>query len=314
MKHRASSLIFRMLWSRIRRPARPRWVGAGAGWKSASPTWAKTVVASAFSAFSAGSVWALPQGAQVELGQVSLKQTDKTLTVTTSNGAVINWKQFNIANGELARFLQPSAQSQVLNRVTGGDPSLILGQLQSNGRVFLINPSGVVFGRGSRVDVNSLVVSTLPMKTEDFSAGKLQFGGLTGLSRSEGAVRNEGTIQTTSGGFVYLVAPEVENSGLIHSPEGQVILAAGHQVSLVDPARPEVAWEVKAPDSRSVNLGDIVSKQIGLHGQQVLNGGRIQATTAQFDAQGRIVLRASKKVEQTASGSLVARGRMPRAT
>jgi filamentous hemagglutinin family protein len=48
----------------------------------------------------------------------------------------------------------------VLNRVIGQDPSSLLGRLQSNGRVFLINPNGIVFGTGSRMDVGGLVAST----------------------------------------------------------------------------------------------------------------------------------------------------------
>ena len=68
---------------------------------------------------------------------------------------------FSIGAGELARFVQPSAASAILNRVTGGDPSSILGQLQSNGRVFLVNPSGIVFGPGAVIDAAGLVASTL---------------------------------------------------------------------------------------------------------------------------------------------------------
>ena len=89
-----------------------------------------------------------PQGAQVLQGTATLTEKDKTLTVTTSNGAVINWQQFNIGVGETTRFVQPSVSSQVLNRVLGGNPSQILGSLQSNGQVFLINPSGIAFGKG----------------------------------------------------------------------------------------------------------------------------------------------------------------------
>jgi filamentous hemagglutinin family protein len=48
----------------------------------------------------------------------------------------------------------------VLNRVIGQDPSSLLGRLQSNGRVCLINPNGIVFGTGSRMDVGGLVAST----------------------------------------------------------------------------------------------------------------------------------------------------------
>ncbi|MFN9281865.1 MAG: filamentous hemagglutinin N-terminal domain-containing protein, partial [Betaproteobacteria bacterium] len=250
-----------------------------------------------------------PQGAQVVQGSATFKADGKTLTVTNSNGAIINWQQFNIGAGETTRFVQPSVSSQVLNRVLGGNPSQILGSLQSNGQVFLVNPSGIVFGKGAQVDVGALAVSTLKLSDEDFKAGRMNFGALgAGGNPLAGTVRNEGTIRTASGGFVYLVAPQVENSGLIHSPEGQVLLAAGHKVSIVNPRTPEVSWEVSAPATNAVNLGEIVARQIVLHGQNVKNAGLLQATTAVVGEDGRIVLKAAKKVEQTPTGRMVAQG------
>ena len=127
--------------------------------------------------------WANPSGAQVVQGSATLQRNGATLSVTTSNGAVIHWNQFNIGVGETTRFIQPSAASQVLNRVVSGAPSEILGRLESNGRVFLINPSGVAFGRGAPVDVGALVVSTLRLSNEDFAAGRMNFGGTAAENR-----------------------------------------------------------------------------------------------------------------------------------
>ena len=45
-----------------------------------------------------------------------------------------------------------------------------------------------------------------------------------------GGIQNQGNITTREGGSVYLVAPDIENSGIIHSPKGEVMLAAGHKV------------------------------------------------------------------------------------
>jgi filamentous hemagglutinin family protein len=270
--------------------------------------WKLHFMAAAVAALGLPPAQANPSGAQVVQGQAVLKQTGQLLTVTNSNGAIINWSQFNIAVGETTRFIQPTVSSQVLNRVLSGNPSQILGSLQSNGRVFLINPSGVVFGKGAQVDVGALVVSTLKLSDQDFTARRLEFGSLSEPGAGTQAIRNAGSIRTASGGFVYLVAPQVENSGLIHSPEGEVLLAAGHKVSLVNPRTPEVSWEVTAPDSHAVNLGDVVAKRIGLFGSQVTNAGRLQATTAVVGEDGRIVLKAQKRVEQTATGSLIAQG------
>ena len=248
-----------------------------------------------------------PSGAKVVHGQAALRQQGSTLTVTTSDGTIINWKHFAIGAGETTRFVQPSATSQVLNRVVGGDPSQILGTLESNGRVFLINPNGVAFGKGARVDVAGLVVSTLKLSDADFNAGRLNFGE-PGAGATAGAIRNEGRISTPRGGFVYLVAPQVENSGLIHTPEGEVILAAGHRVSLVNPRTPEVAWEVTAPDSQAINLGDVVARRIVMQGAGVRNAGTLSATTAVLGENGQVLLQAARKVEQTATGRIVSQG------
>ena len=141
-----------------------------------------------------------------------------------------------------SRFIQQSQASAVLNRVVGQDPSSILGALQSNGRVFLINPNGILFGQNSIVDVAGLVASTLNLSNADFLAGRLRFTEVTGA----GSLVNQGNITTGQGGNVYLVAPDVTNSGIITSPKGDVILAAGNSVELVNPGTPNLRVDRKS--------------------------------------------------------------------
>jgi len=107
----------------------------------------------------------------VVAGQASFAPAGKTLTITNTPGTIIQWQGFSIAADELTRFVQQSSRSSVLNRVVGQDPSSLLGRLESNGRVFLINPNGIVFGQGSRIDVGGLVASTLDLSNADFLAG-----------------------------------------------------------------------------------------------------------------------------------------------
>src|SRR5882672_215402 len=74
-------------------------------------------------------------------GTVNVKQS--------SDRAIVNWTSFNIGKGETTTFAQPGASSVILNRVTGGlGPSEIYGTLNANGRVFLINRDGMLFGAG----------------------------------------------------------------------------------------------------------------------------------------------------------------------
>src|SRR3954464_13364518 len=194
-------------------------------------------------------VHAAPTGAVVVSGQVGFSQQGKTLSITNTPGAIINWRTFSIGKDETTRFIQQSASSAVLNRVTGGNPSQILGALQSNGRVFLINPNGILFGAGAQIDTAGLVASTLNLSNQDFLAGRLRFTDTPGA----GSVRNQGEIRT-NGGPVYLIAPNVENNGIITTPGGEIILAAGKSVQLVDPQTPDMRIEMTAPENQAVNL------------------------------------------------------------
>ena len=202
------------------------------------------------------SVWALPQGATVVSGQVAISQpAANALQVNAGNGAIINWQRFSIGSGELTRFVQPSATSAVLNRVTGGEVSQLLGQLQSNGRVFLINPSGIVVGAGARIDTNSFVASTLDIADADFLAGRLRFLASAGA----GGIRNEGVITAGPGGSIALIAPDIVNSGIIQTEGGNILLAAGRSIEITSSDLSGVRFEVQAPGDAVLNLGKLLA-------------------------------------------------------
>ena len=256
------------------------------------------------SCFISGSVLALPTGANVAHGTAVIAQNGQVLTVTNSNGAIINWQGFSIGAGETTRFIQPSAVSSVLNRVVTDNPSLILGHLQSNGQVFLINPAGIMVGAGARVDVAGFVASSLQLSDADFLAKRFHFTAVPGA----GMVRNEGEIRTPTGGSVYMVAPQVGNAGFINSPAGEVILAAGQTVEIGDTATPGVRAAITG-DGKTTNVGQIVANAgtIGLVGALVKNSGLLNASSAVSEG-GRVYLRASDKLEQTASGAIDVNG------
>ncbi len=230
------------------------------------------------SCFGAPAVLANPTGPAVANGQASFHQQGNLLQITNSPNAIINWQSFSIGANELTRFVQQSASSAVLNRVMGQDPSAILGALQSNGRVVLINPNGIVFGAGAQVDVAGLVASSLNLSDQDFLGGKLKFSETPGA----GSVVNEGAITTPSGGAVYLVGASVENKGLIRSPQGEVMLAAGKSVELVDPGTPNLRVEITAPANQVVNLGEVAADagRVGIYAGLIRQGGTIQANSA----------------------------------
>jgi filamentous hemagglutinin family protein len=233
-----------------------------------------------------------PLGPQVVNGQASFAQQGNTLAITNSPNAIINWQSFSIHSGEITRFIQQNPNSSVLNRIVGQDPSLILGALQSNGRVFLINPNGIFFGQGARVDVNGLVASTLSLSNQDFLAGKMNF---TAGGKSAG-IQNQGAITTPNGGQVYLIAADVQNSGIITSPRGDIVLAAGHTVQLVDSANPDLHVVVSANESKAVNVGQIIAQggKIGIYGALISQRGIVSADSLVVGENGKIVFKASR--------------------
>ncbi|WP_349741231.1 YDG domain-containing protein [Roseateles cavernae] len=172
---------------------------------------------------------ALPSGGSVVAGQAQLSQTGKQLQIDqSSHKLVMNWSSFDIGSQAEVKFVQPGSDSVALNRVTGGAASAIFGKLQANGQVWLVNPNGVVFGRGASVDVGGLVASSLAISDADFLAGRSRFE----AGAVAGAVRNEGGLRAAEGGVVALIAPQVENSGSIQAPGGSALLGAGAAVSL----------------------------------------------------------------------------------
>src|SRR2546428_3535835 len=117
---------------------------------------------------------ALPTGGRVVGGQATISQSGAALQIQQGSArAALDWNTFNIGSQAAVTFNQPSASSIALNRVLGASGSEIYGRLSANGQVFLINPNGVLFARGSQVDVGGIVASTLSMSADDFMAGPL---------------------------------------------------------------------------------------------------------------------------------------------
>jgi len=175
---------------------------------------------------------ALPQGGVVTQGAALIQQESPTkLNIhQSSDRAIINWHSFSIGAPEWVNFQQPSSTSATLNRVTGNTPSSIAGKLTANGQIFLINPNGIAFLPTAQVDVAGLVASTLNIKDSDFMRWVWRFEQMPG--KPPASVTNEGLITVKEAGFAALVAPAVQNSGVISARLGKVVLASGTTVSL----------------------------------------------------------------------------------
>ena len=225
-------------------------------------------------------VLAGPGGGDVVGGTASISSPVPQGTVIdqSSARAIINWQSFSIGGSEYVQFNQPDASSVTLNRVTGGDPSSILGNLSANGQVFLINPNGVYFGPGATLDVGGLVASTMDIRDEDFMNGNYLF---SSSNDGDGAsVINDGIIRARENGYVVLAGDRVENNGTIEASYGQVALLAGGEVTLDIEGDGLVNFSVDAATATELagveNTGDLIADG----GRVVLTGKVSNALTA----------------------------------
>lgn len=256
----------------------------------------------------------LPTGPTVVQGQavVTTRGSQMTIISSGSGNAALNWQSFSIGSGASVRFEQPSSASQVLNRVTGSDPSSILGRLSSNGQVWLLNPNGILFGREARVDVASLVASTLHLDSAD---GRVQRFGLSesGTVRDgQAAVVNLGELRAATGGRIFLLggAGGVRNEGLIVAPGGQVALMAGRSIDLIDEGLPNLTVRIQAPQGEALNLGtlSVEGGRIDLSAAIVNQQGIVRADALEGGRGGEIVLRATGTLDAGVTSLMSAQG------
>lgn len=172
----------------------------------------------------------LPHGGSITVGNGSIVNSggNQLIIKQLSDKLGINWQSFNVGPDGHVIFDQPGKNSIALNRVIGSDGSSILGKIDANGQVFLINPNGVIFGKGAEVNVGGLVASTLNITDEDFQNGNFKFK----AGASNGQILNEGSLNSAEGGYIALLGKSVKNNGVIQARLGTATLAAGSAVSL----------------------------------------------------------------------------------
>ncbi|MCK9294365.1 MAG: filamentous hemagglutinin family protein [Desulfobulbaceae bacterium] len=242
--------------------------------------------------------------------------------------AIASWESFNIGeNGWVYFDQQGNTDWKALNRIYDQNPSQIFGKLTADGQVYLINQNGILFGASSSVNVHGLVASALDLDNAAFDyltkSSAVTFDGGTnydpenqpGWQPGNGFVYNQGFIsvelvgaengkaKVIRDGSVFLVAPEVANSGTIAAPYGQIGLVAGTRVTL----SPETdsTYQNEKYVSAIDNPGQALNEEngilaadngrVGMYGRVVNQQGMIRSVTSVWH-RGAIELRATEKV------------------
>ena len=248
------------------------------------------------------------------IGQATAAINGNTLNIVQKTDKVtVDWKSFNIGEKNTVDFKQPSSTSVALNRIHDLNPSQILGTLQANGQVYLVNQNGFVFGKNSQVNVNSLVATTLGISDDVFNKGITKVFDISNAAALEGNgplyLKNEqgqfvldskgqkvkiqiyleagAKIKTRGeGGRVIIAAPTITNAGTIQTPDGQTILAASQDKVYLQEAGSDsdirgLLVEVGTGGS-TTNLGKVIAERgnVSLMGFAVNQKGIASATTS----------------------------------
>ena len=168
-----------------------------------------------------------PKGGSIRSGEGSIDASGTTTTIEqTTNRMAIDWRSYDVNANERVHYMQPNADAISLNNILSNHGSQIHGQIDANGRVILVNPNGIFFGREAKINVGGLIASGLRIDLDDFVNGEFIFEAIEG---ADGQVINSGTINAALGGSVALIGRQVENEGLISAKLGAVSLAAGKE-------------------------------------------------------------------------------------
>jgi len=267
-------------------------------------------------------------------------QSGNNVTVKQNDSqALLHWKTFNVGRNTTLNFDQSAGGADAgkwiaLNKVTGADaaPSQILGSINAQGQVYVLNQNGIIFGGASQINTRTLVASSLPINDNLVRQGLLnnrdsQFifstievpGGADGTPPfvppapppggryGDVTVQRGAQIRTSvspegGGGRVMLVGPNVNNEGTIETPAGQTILAAGNQVGVAPHSSDDLSlrgldvWvgRVETGAGSVVNSGIIrsLTGSITMAGKRVTQAGALESSTS-VALNGRIDLLAS---------------------
>ena len=241
---------------------------------------------------------AAPEGARVVRGDASITRGGAETTIRAADGTIIEYRSFDIGGHESVRFLQPHERARVLNRIDGAAPTRIDGAIYANGRVYIVNPSGVIFGPGSVIDAAGIFAAAGDITNSDFLAGNNLFTNVTGPVTAQGLITADA---------VHLIGSRVANHGTIVADGGVVSMLVGERV-LVKERGSVVSARIENPSGRrgrgvdrssavientgsvsaaggsiSLGAGDAVS--LAIRGEGALNapGGTVAASAGDLD-------------------------------
>lgn len=278
--------------------------------------------------------------------------TDRTTINQRGKTAQIDWKSgFNVSAAQTVEFVQPSGGSVAYNFINDPDRgasasgrSIIDGALSANGQLVLVNEKGFDFGSRARVTAGNFIASALGInpevvardlfsitnvETKAFSLfasnpSAVSEPDLAAVSASSLSAFREATVNVASGatigtsenGIAMLAGSKVTQGGIITTPGGQTILAAGANVVMKPPYSQVLrGFSVEVDPlfvvrSFDLNRAEVLSR--GADSNAVIQNGTVSAPFGNITVVGNDitqagVLQSSTSVTRNGSIRLLAR-------
>lgn len=162
-------------------------------------------------------------------GKCTISEEKGKMVISSEDGACLKWKAFNIETDETLQFSLPSQKSCVINQVMEHNPSYLMGSLLSNGRVFLLNPAGILIGKEAKIDTAAFIISTfdhIERSSKDALGWKI--GGKGG-----GKISIEGSI-TAQKGPIVVIGENIDCPGTVQAMNGSAYLLGSDECFIGD--------------------------------------------------------------------------------
>ncbi|RUT05945.1 hypothetical protein DSM106972_031510 [Dulcicalothrix desertica PCC 7102] len=183
-----------------------------------------------------------------------VNQSGNTFTITggtqVDKNVFHSLQKFGLNENQIADFVTNPGTKNILGRVTGGDASVINGLIKvtgSNANLYLMNPAGIIFGSGARLDVPGSFTATtangIGFGNKWFNAfGVNNYADLIGEPSSfaftmsqPGAIAIDGfgNLAIKAGQNLTLLGGTIVNTRGLSAPGGQVTVATVAGESIV---------------------------------------------------------------------------------
>jgi hypothetical protein len=220
---------------------------------------------------------------------------DSSTTAINAPAAIMNWQCCLTGVGESPRFLLEAGVSELIDRAMELYPTQMLGVLHPHGRTDLIQPGNVAYRPVAPMDSTGLVQSLFSIRDPDFVIAQQYFN----AAAYDRSIRIP--LPPPAPGDIWLVGPRTEHHGLTRTPGGDIVLAPGGWVDLVNPSAPSIRVVVQA-GARELNLRHVIehSRRMGIYAGLARPRPKPNASAAVLGPDGRITFTAAREETATA--------------